>query len=93
MPDTVLEVFEATARRHASRPAIARKRGGAWERTSWGEYRDAVHRAARALVASGVEAGNGIVILAANRPEWFVTSLAGASVGARVVGIYTNSTP
>lgn len=93
MPDTVLEVFEATARAHAARPAMARKCSGAWERTSWGEYRETVRRAARALVASGVEAGSGIVILAANRPEWFVASLAGASVGARVVGIYTNSTP
>jgi long-subunit acyl-CoA synthetase (AMP-forming) len=93
MPDTVLEVFDATARAHAERPAMARKRGGAWEATSWAEYREAVRRAARALVACGVEPGSGIVILAANRPEWFFTSLAGASVGARVVGIYTNSTP
>jgi long-subunit acyl-CoA synthetase (AMP-forming) len=93
MPDTILEVFEAAARAHASRPAMARKRGGGWERTSWREYREAVRRAARALVALGVEPGSGIVILAANRPEWFVTSLAGAAVGARVAGIYTNSTP
>src|SRR5512143_3519863 len=93
MPDTVLDVFDATAHRHADRPAMARKRGAAWELTSWREYQEAVRRAARALVAAGVEPGSGIVILSANRPEWFVTSLAGASVGARVVGIYTNSTP
>ncbi len=93
MPDTVLEVFEATAGAHADRPAMARKRDGAWEHTSWREYREAVHRAARALVAFGVEPGSGVVILAGNRPEWFVTSLATASVGARAAGIYTNSTP
>ncbi len=93
MPDTVLEVFEATAGAYAERPAMARKRGGAWELTSWREYREAVHRAARALVALGVEPGNGVVILAGNRPEWFVTSLATAKVGARAAGIYTNSTP
>src|SRR5512136_2560500 len=93
MPETVLEVFDATARRHAGRPAMARKRGGAWELTSWREYQEQVRRAARALVAAGVEPGSGVVILSANRPEWFVASLAGATVGARVVGIYTNSTP
>jgi long-subunit acyl-CoA synthetase (AMP-forming) len=93
MPDTVLEVFEATARAHAERPAMARKRGGAWERTSWRDYREAVGQAARALVALGIAPGSGVVILAANRPEWFVTSLAAAAVGARVAGIYTNSTP
>ena len=92
MPDTVLEVFEATARAHADRPAMARKRFGAWEPTSWREYREAVHRAARALVALGVAPGGGVVILAGNRPEWFVASLATACVGARAAGIYTNST-
>ena len=93
MPDTVLEVFEATAGAYAERAAMARKRGGAWELTSWRDYREAVHRAARALVALGVAPGNGVVILAANRPEWFVTSLATALAGARAAGIYTNSTP
>ena len=93
MPETVFEVFDATARAHAERPAMSRKRAGSWEHTSWREYHDAVGRAARALVALGVEPGAGVVILAANRPEWFVTSLATAMVGARTVGIYTNSTP
>jgi long-subunit acyl-CoA synthetase (AMP-forming) len=92
MPDTVLEVFEATANTYAERPAMARKRSGAWELTSWRDYREAVHCAARALVALGVEPGHGVVILAGNRPEWFVASLATASVGARAAGIYTNST-
>ena len=93
MPDTVLEVFEATAAAHAERPAMARKRGGSWDLLSWREYREAVHRAARALVALGLPPGGGVVILAGNRPEWFVASLATACVGARAAGIYTNSTP
>ena len=93
MPETVFDVFDATARAHAERPAMSRKRAGSWEHTSWREYHDTVGRAARALVALGVEPGAGVVILAANRPEWFVTSLATAMVGARTVGIYTNSTP
>ncbi len=93
MPDTALEIFEATARAHATRPAMARKRGGVWEPVAWGDYREVVARAARALVAMGVEPGQGIVILAPNRPEWYVTNLAAMSVGARAAGIYTNSTP
>jgi long-chain acyl-CoA synthetase len=93
MPDTVLELFEATARAHAERPAMARKRGGAWEKTTWRGYRDQVSRAARGLVALGVAPGQGVAILAANRPEWFVANLAAQSVGALPAGIYTNSTP
>jgi long-subunit acyl-CoA synthetase (AMP-forming) len=93
MPDTILEIFEATARSQADRPAMARKRGGAWEKTTWRAYRDAVRQAARALVATGVESGQGVVILAFNRPEWYVANLATIAVGARPAGIYTNTTP
>jgi long-subunit acyl-CoA synthetase (AMP-forming) len=92
MPQTVLEVFDATATAFASRKALLRKRGAAWEATSWSTYHQTVGRAARALVALGVGPGQGVVILSANRPEWFVTNLAGMTVGARVAGIYTNNT-
>lgn len=93
MPETVFEVFDATAREHAARPAMSRKRAGAWQAMSWAEYHAMVGAAARALVALGVAPGAGVAILAGNRPEWFVASLAAAMVGARSVGIYTNSTP
>jgi long-subunit acyl-CoA synthetase (AMP-forming) len=93
MPTTILEILETTARAHADRPAMARKRAGAWETITWREYREAVRRAARALVATGVEPGQGVVILAQNRPEWFIANLASIAAGARPAGIYTNSTP
>jgi long-subunit acyl-CoA synthetase (AMP-forming) len=72
---------------------MARRRGGAWEATTWRAFREDVRQAARALVALGVEPGQGVVILAFNRPEWFVANLATIAVGARPAGIYTNSTP
>jgi long-subunit acyl-CoA synthetase (AMP-forming) len=93
MADTMLGIFDATARAHAERPAMARKRAGAWERTSWSEYADAVARAGRGLVALGVQQGQGVVILAANRPEWFIANVAAQAIGALPAGIYTNSTP
>jgi long-subunit acyl-CoA synthetase (AMP-forming) len=93
MPDTILEIFDATARAHADRPAMARKRDGAWEKTTWRRYRDDVRQMARALVATGVEPGRGVVILAFNRPEWYVANLGAIAAGARPAGIYTNSTP
>jgi long-subunit acyl-CoA synthetase (AMP-forming) len=93
MPDTILQVFARTTREQASRPAMAARRDGAWRTTSWAEYRDAVRQAAGALVAAGVAPGRGVVILAFNRPEWFVANLAAIAAGARPAGIYTNSTP
>jgi long-subunit acyl-CoA synthetase (AMP-forming) len=93
MPETILQVFEETVRLHAGRASMARKRGADWQRSTWSEYRDAVRQAAAALVAAGVERGRGVVILAPNRPEWYVAHLAAMSVGACPAGIYTNSTP
>jgi long-subunit acyl-CoA synthetase (AMP-forming) len=91
--ETLIEVFEATAREHASRPALARKTNGRWETTSWSELRQTVRRAASGLTALGVEPGAGVAILAGSRPEWFVADLAAMAVGALPAGIYTNSTP
>ena len=93
MPPTLLERFEATAAAYADRPAMARKRAGAWARITWAEYRGAVRQAARAFVATGVGPGRGVVLLSSNRPEWFVANLATIAAGAHPAGIYTNSTP
>ena len=93
MPESLVQLLEATSRAHPDRPALARKAGGAWRKHSWRAYRGEVRQAARALVATGVEPGQGVVILAFNRPEWFVAYLAAMAVGARPAGIYTNSAP
>jgi long-subunit acyl-CoA synthetase (AMP-forming) len=93
MSRTVLEVLEATARAHAERPAMAVKRGGAWRYTSWREYRDAVRRAGRGLLALGAGPGRGVVIMGFNRPEWFVANVGAMAAGALPAGIYTTSTP
>src|SRR5512143_1193550 len=93
MADSILQVLDATVAAHADRPALATKRDGEWETSTWRQYRDAVRQAARALVATGVAPGQGVAILSFNRPEWFVANLAAMAAGARPAGIYTNSTP
>jgi long-subunit acyl-CoA synthetase (AMP-forming) len=93
MHPTILHVLEDTAATHASRPATARKVDGRWRRTTWAEYRAEVRAAAAGLLALDVAPGQGAVLLAANRPEWYVASLAAMAAGVRPAGIYTNSTP
>ncbi|MCG6922963.1 MAG: AMP-binding protein [Acidobacteria bacterium] len=93
MPDTVFDVFEATARAHAARPAMQRKRAGSWEPISWAEYRDAVRRAARGLVALGVGPGTGVTIMSFSRPEWYVANIATMAAGGLPAGVYTTNTP
>jgi long-subunit acyl-CoA synthetase (AMP-forming) len=92
MPDTVLGVFEATAARQPDRPAMRTRSGGEWRTTVWTQYREEVRRAARGLIARGVQPGEGVAILGYNRPEWFVANVAAIAAGARPAGIYTTST-
>jgi long-subunit acyl-CoA synthetase (AMP-forming) len=91
-PETVLAALDAAAARHGARPALHYLRDGTWKTISWQEYRAAVRLAARGLMARGLEPDAGVVILAANRPEWFVADLAAIAAGALPAGIYTTST-
>jgi long-subunit acyl-CoA synthetase (AMP-forming) len=91
--ETILEVLASTARTHARLPALARRRYGRWESLTWADFHDVVGRAARGLVSVGVEPGSGVIILSANRPEWYIADLAAMAVGALPAGIYTNTTP
>jgi long-subunit acyl-CoA synthetase (AMP-forming) len=93
MPDTVFEVFEATARAHAGRPAMRRKRAGSWEPITWAEYREAVRLAARGLAALGVGPGTGVAIMGFSRPEWYVADIATMAAGGLPAGVYTTNTP
>ncbi|HEY8143187.1 MAG TPA: AMP-binding protein [Kofleriaceae bacterium] len=92
-PETVLAALFAAADRYGDRPALHRRVGQEWKATSWAEYRAQVELASRGLIALGVPAGAGVVILGANRPEWFVADLAAIAAGALPAGIYTTSTP
>jgi long-subunit acyl-CoA synthetase (AMP-forming) len=91
--ETILEVLATTARTHATLPALARRRGGRWQALNWAQFGEIVGQAARGLVSLGVEPGRGVVILSANRPEWYIADLAAMAVGALPAGIYTNTTP
>jgi long-subunit acyl-CoA synthetase (AMP-forming) len=93
MPETVFEVFEATARAHADRPAMRRKRAGSWEPVTWKEYRDAVRQAARGLAALGVGPGTGVAIMGFARPEWYIANAAAMTAGGLPAGVYTTNTP
>lgn len=66
--------------------------GDAWVPITWGEYGASVERAAKAMIASDIKAGDRVAILSYNTPEWVVFSVAAMAVGAVPVGIYFAST-
>jgi len=59
-------------------------------RLSYAQYRDAVNRVAKGLLALGIEKGENVAVWATNVPEWILLELALAKIGAVLVTINTN---
>lgn len=93
MAETICQFFARTAQQHATRPALAVKREGAWKTWTWAEHHAQVIRTARALIHLGVGPGHGVVIMGFNRPEWFWADLGAVHAGAVPAGIYSTMTP
>lgn len=62
------------------------------QRWSYAEFAAEVNRAARALHAAGIVAGDRVGILMGNRVEWLVLDFAAMSLGAITVGLNTWAT-
>jgi long-chain acyl-CoA synthetase len=62
-----------------------------WGEWTWAEYADRVARAAAGLKALGVVAGDRVVLMLRNIPEFHVLDLAVAFCGATPVSIYNSS--
>lgn len=85
--------FVQTASRHADKPAYFVRGAEGWTATTWGDYADQVHGAARALLALGVNQGDVVCVLGFNRPEWVIMDMAAMMIGAVPAGIYWTSPP
>ena len=88
MPDTIYASFVETAQRFPDRPALMQKRDGRYERICFRELAETVDAVAAGLAARGVRPGDRVGIYSYNRPEWVVTDLAVATLGAVLVPIY-----
>jgi long-chain acyl-CoA synthetase len=89
IPHRLLE--QARIRPHA--PAYYVRDQGVWKATSWERYAGEAKRAAKALMALGVEPGQTTTILGFNRPEWVVFDLATMMIGGAPAGIYATCSP
>jgi long-chain acyl-CoA synthetase len=74
------------------RTALMHKVAKAWQPTSWGALADGAARIAAALRGMGVGAGDRVLILAENRPEWPMADLAIMALGAVSVPAFTTWT-
>lgn len=86
MDTTVPAAFAAAVARFGERGAIVGEDGGALTYLELDAQRK---RAARALIGSGIEAGERVAIWAQNRAQWIVAALAIQSIGAVLVPLNT----
>ena len=68
--------------------ALAHRARGEWESISSRQYVERIDRAARALVAAGIEKGDRVGIISSNRIEWCVLDQAITKAGAITVPVY-----
>lgn len=88
----ILDALERTTHiRGPGAPALRHKQDGRWHTITWGEYRERVHLAGRALIAMGLAAGEHVVIIGFNCPEWFIADVGAIVAGLIPSGIYTTS--
>jgi acyl-CoA synthetase (AMP-forming)/AMP-acid ligase II len=64
-----------------------------WKTWTYAEYLADVKRAARAMMACGVEQFDSVNIFGFNSPEWFISDLGAIFCGAKAAGIYPTDTP
>ena len=82
---TIGDLFDRTASRYPDNEALVSRQQGL--RYTYRELRHEVDRAARALIALGVEKGQRVGIWAPNCAEWAITQFATAKLGAILVNI------
>jgi long-chain acyl-CoA synthetase len=92
MPDTIPAMFGDQAARLGKRPLFLVKRAGAYRPISWSQAAEEVAVLSAFLLQQAVNAGDRILLLSENRPEWGVADLAIQSVGGWSVPIYPTLT-
>jgi long-chain acyl-CoA synthetase len=81
------------ARDRGQLSALRWKDGEDWRTLSWTEVADQVARVAAGLKEQGIGAGDRVVLMLRNRPEFHVVDLAILSLRATPISIYNSSSP
>lgn len=90
---TLPGMFFEQAETAGERPFLWHKRVGTWESLSWAEVADRVSRLAAALGRLGIGAGDRVMLVSENRPEWLIADVGIMAAGAITVPAYTTNTP
>ena len=85
-------MFFSQADRLDDRPFLWAKIDGVYRSRTWNAVREHVIAVAHGLKAAGVKPGDRVMLVAENRPEWFIADMAIMTAGAIAVPTYTTNT-
>ena len=88
----LVTMFLHRAGERGERPFLGAKKGGQWQTISWHETADRVCRLAEALRRLGLNAGDRVMLVSENRPEWCIADHAIMAAGLVTVPAYTTNT-
>ena len=91
--ETIVDALVLNARDHADRPAMRYRVEAGWEVLTWADYERDVRQVAAGLAELGVEPGQTVGILSANRVEWHLADLGTLVNGSVTVPVYPTSSP
>ncbi|HVE91922.1 MAG TPA: long-chain fatty acid--CoA ligase [Actinomycetota bacterium] len=90
---TVCSLFQQAVRSFSGLVAHRWKTGDAWSEMTWPDYGENVRDFANGLVSMGVNPGDFVNIISANRPEYLVADMAIMHSGATPVSLYNTLAP
>jgi long-chain acyl-CoA synthetase len=83
----LLELFETSTKRHATRVAMRVERDGRKEQYTYRDLRELATRAGAFLASEGVKPGDRVILLSHNAPEWGMTYFGVLKAGATCIPV------
>jgi long-chain acyl-CoA synthetase len=88
----LVTMFLRRAREEGDKPFLWSKGAGGWGSISWAEATRRVAALAAGLKGLGLQAGDRVMLVSENRPEWCLADLAIMAAGCVTVPTYTTNT-
>ncbi|HKO60217.1 MAG TPA: AMP-binding protein, partial [Pyrinomonadaceae bacterium] len=83
----LLELFETTTKRHATRVAMRIERDGRKEQYTYADLRELATRAAGFLAGEGIKGGDRVMLVSQNAPEWGMSYFGVLKTGASCIPV------
>src|SRR6266853_4413199 len=83
----LLEMFETTTKRHATRVAMRIERDGRNEQYTYADLRELATRAAGFLAGEGIRPGDRVMLVSHNAPEWGMSYFGVLKAGASCIPV------